>query len=224
MIPKIQFESKMKKTLDALAPDFASVRAGTRQRRRARPASRSITTARPRPSSRSRPSPRPTPRSSLIQPRGTARPSSPSRRAIQESDLGINPQNDGTCIRLVFPQLTEERRTRPRQAGPEVRRGRPRSPSATSAATRWTAFKKKQKASEITEDDLKVAEKDLQKLTDDMCKEVDALLDEEREGAHGGLSSRTRKCDTGGFFIPPFEYPVYRRRPSGRCRRNYGKR
>ena len=48
-------------------------------------------------------------------------------------------------------------------------------------------FKKKQKASEITEDDLKVAEKDLQKLTDDMCKEVDSPSREEREGAHGGL-------------------------------------
>ena len=43
------------------------------------------------------------------------------------------------------------------------------------------AFKKKQKASEITEDDLKVAEKDLQKLTDDMCKEVDALLEKKEK-------------------------------------------
>ena len=96
----------------------------------------------------------PDPRQLVITPwDGTAL--KPIERAIQESDLGINPQNDGKSIRLNFPQLTEERRKE--------------------------LVKKKQKASEITEDDLKVAEKDLQKLTDDMCKEVDALLEKKEK-------------------------------------------
>ena len=68
-------------------------------------------------------------------------------KAIQTSDLGINPQNDGRVIRLVFPQLTEERR---RELTKQVK-----------------------KKSEITEDDQKKAEKDLQDLTDKYIKKVD---------------------------------------------------
>ena len=80
-------------------------------------------------------------------------------KAILTSELGINPQNDGRVIRLVFPQLTEERRKELAKQVQQVRRRKPRSPCATSAATRWTSFKKQQKKGEITEDDLKDARK-----------------------------------------------------------------
>ena len=101
-------------------------------------------------------------------------------RAIQESDLGINPQNDGKSIRLNFPQLTEERR---KELVKQIHKYSETGKVAIRNIRRdaMEAFKKKQKASEITEDDLKVAEKDLQKLTDDMCKEVDALLEKKEK-------------------------------------------
>ncbi len=96
-------------------------------------------------------------------------------RAIQESDLGINPQNDGKSIRLSFPQLTEERR---KELVKQIRKYAEGGKVAIRNIRRDAidAFKKQQKASEITEDDYKIAEKDLQKLTDDYCKELDELL------------------------------------------------
>ena len=101
-------------------------------------------------------------------------------KAIQTSDLGINPQNDGRVIRLAFPQLTEERR---KELVKQIHKYSETGKVAIRNIRRdaMEAFKKKQKASEITEDDLKVAEKDLQKLTDDMCKEVDALLEKKEK-------------------------------------------
>ena len=96
-------------------------------------------------------------------------------KAIQNSDLGINPQNDGASIRLSFPQLTEERR---KELVKQIHKYAENGKVAIRNIRRdaMEAFKKKEKASEITEDDLKQAEKDLQKLTDDSCKELDALL------------------------------------------------
>ena len=97
-------------------------------------------------------------------------------KAIQESDLGINPQNDGKCIRLGFPQLTEERRNElvmlihKHAEGGKVAVRNIRRDALEN-------FKKQQKAYEITEDELKMAEKDLQKMTDDSCKEIDKILD-----------------------------------------------
>ena len=104
----------------------------------------------------------------------------PIEKAIQSSDLGINPQNDGKIIRLSFPQLTEERR---KELVKQIHKYSETGKVAIRNIRRdaMEAFKKKQKASEITEDDLKVAEKDLQKLTDDMCKEVDALLEKKEK-------------------------------------------
>ena len=96
-------------------------------------------------------------------------------KAIQTSDLGINPQNDGRAIRLGFPQLTEERR---KELVKQIRKYAEGGKVAVRNIRRDAVdhFKKMQKASEITEDELKIAEKDLQKLTDDSCKEIDALL------------------------------------------------
>ena len=96
-------------------------------------------------------------------------------RAILESDLGINPQNDGASIRLSFPQLTEERR---KELVKQIHKYAENGKVAIRNIRRdaMDSFKKMQKASEITEDDLKDLEKKLQKLTDDKCKEVDNVL------------------------------------------------
>ena len=97
-------------------------------------------------------------------------------KAINTSDIGINPQNDGKVIRLAFPQLTEERR---KELVKQIRKYNEGGKVAIRNIRRdaLEAFKKMQKASEITEDELKMAVKDLQKLTDDSCKELDKLLD-----------------------------------------------
>lgn len=96
-------------------------------------------------------------------------------KAIQTSDLGINPQNDGRVIRLVFPQLTEERR---RELTKQVKKYGEESKVAIRNIRRdaMDNFKKQEKKSEITEDELKQAEKDLQKMTDDYCKKLEDLL------------------------------------------------
>ena len=101
-------------------------------------------------------------------------------KAILTSDIGINPSNDGRIIRLVFPELTEERR---KELVKQIRKYAEGGKVAIRNIRRdaMETFKKKQKASELTEDDLKIAEKDLQKLTDDMCKELDALLEKKEK-------------------------------------------
>ena len=95
-------------------------------------------------------------------------------KAIQNSDLGINPQNDGKMIRLSFPQLTEERR---KELAKQVKKYGEDCKVAIRNIRRDAVefFKKQEKKSEITEDDLKNTEKDLQKLTDKYTKEIDDL-------------------------------------------------
>ena len=97
-------------------------------------------------------------------------------KAILSSDLGINPQNDGRIIRLVFPQLTEERR---KELAKQVRKYGEEAKVAVRNIRRdaMDKFKKEQKKGEITEDDLKDLEKDMQKLTDDYIKEIDKITD-----------------------------------------------
>ena len=94
-------------------------------------------------------------------------------KAIQVSDLGINPQNDGKVIRLVFPQLTEERR---KDLTKQVKKYAEDAKVAMRNIRRdgMDYVKKLKKASEITEDDQKKAEKDLQDLLDKYIKKVDA--------------------------------------------------
>jgi ribosome recycling factor len=93
-------------------------------------------------------------------------------KAILASDLGINPTNDGKIVRLLFPQLTEERR---RDLTKEVKNMAEGGKVAIRNIRRDAIdhFKKAQKASEITEDELKSLEKDMQDLTDKYVKEVD---------------------------------------------------
>ncbi len=95
-------------------------------------------------------------------------------KAILASDLGINPQNDGRVIRLVFPQLTEERR---KDLVKQVKKYGEEAKVAIRNIRRdaMDKFKKMQKASEITEDDCKDLEKGIQKQTDDYIKKIDAL-------------------------------------------------
>ncbi len=96
----------------------------------------------------------------------------PIEKAIMASDIGINPQNDGRIIRLVFPQLTEDRR---RDLCKDVKKMAEDSRIAIRSIRRdcIDKVKKMEKASEITEDDLKVAEKKLQDFTDKYIKEID---------------------------------------------------
>ena len=94
------------------------------------------------------------------------------QKAIQISDLGINPQNDGRVIRLTFPQLTEDRR---KELVKQIKKYAEEAKVAMRNSRRdgMDYVKKLKKNSEITEDDQKKAEKDLQDLLDKMIKKVD---------------------------------------------------
>lgn len=98
-------------------------------------------------------------------------------KAIQTSDLGINPQNDGRIIRLVFPQQTEDRR---REIVREINKMAEDSKIAVRSIRRdgIEKLKKMEKASEITEDDLRIGEKELQDITDSFTKEIDIVAAE----------------------------------------------
>ena len=103
------------------------------------------------------------------------------QKAIQASDLGINPQNDGKVIRLIFPQLTEERR---KDLTKQVKKYAEDAKVAMRNIRRdgMDYIKKLKKNSEITEDDQKKAEKDLQDLLDKYIKKADeALAAKEKE-------------------------------------------
>ena len=97
-------------------------------------------------------------------------------KAILTSELGINPTNDGNVIRLVFPELTEERRK-------ELVKDVKKKGEAAKVAVRNIRrdandfFKKQQKADEISEDDLAEAEDDIQKLTDKMIGKIDKAIE-----------------------------------------------
>ena len=95
-------------------------------------------------------------------------------KAIQKSDLGINPSNDGKIIRLVFPELNEERR---KDLTKLARKGAEETKVAIRSIRRdgVEKFKAMKKNSEITEDEQKKAEEDIQKLTDNAIKDVDAI-------------------------------------------------
>ena len=95
-------------------------------------------------------------------------------KAIQKSDLGLNPSNDGKIIRLVFPELNEERR---RDLTKIASRGAEETKVAIRNIRRDAVDqnKKLKKNSEITEDDQKDAEEEIQKLTDKAIKDVDAI-------------------------------------------------
>ena len=172
------YSDKMRKSIESVSADFASVRAG---RANAAVLDRISVDyyGSPTPIQQIASVGSPDPRT-LVNTPWDASALKGIAKAIQESDLGINPQNDGKSIRLNVPQLTEERR---KELVKQIHKYSENGKVAIRNIRRdaMEAFKKKQKASEITEDDLKVAEKDLQKLTDDMSKEIDALLEKKEK-------------------------------------------
>lgn len=167
-----EYEAKMEKTVSVVMGDFASVRAG---RANAGVLDRlaveyygtetpinqvaSIST--------------PDPRTLVIQP-WDATLLKAIEKAIMVSDLGINPQNDGKVVRLAFPQLTEERR---KELTKQVKKYSENGKVAIRNIRRdaMDKLKAQEKKSEITEDDLKEYEKELQKVTDKHIKEIDDL-------------------------------------------------
>jgi len=167
------YEEKMGKSIESVAADFAAVRAG---RANAAVLDRINVDyyGSPTPIQQIAAISSPDARTLLITPwDGSALKS--IEKAIQNSDLGINPQNDGKSIRLNFPQLTEERR---KELVKQIHKYSEGGKVAVRNIRRDAIdhFKKLEKKSEITEDELKQAEKDLQKLTDDSCKKLDELL------------------------------------------------
>ena len=167
-----EYSVKMQKTVDVVISDFAAVRAG-----RANAAVLDKITVdyygSPTPINQVAAISSPDPRSLLIKPwDGSVLKA--IEKAIQTSDLGINPQNDGSSIRLNFPQLTEERR---KELTKQVRKYAENGKVAIRNVRREAMDKLKalQKKSEITEDDCKDFEKELQDLTDKRCKELDEL-------------------------------------------------
>lgn len=96
-------------------------------------------------------------------------------KAIQKSDIGINPTNDGTVIRLVFPQLTEEKR---KDLCKDIKKYGEEAKVTVRNARRDAIdkIKKMKKDNLITEDDVKNGEKDIQKITDEFCKDIDNLV------------------------------------------------
>ena len=170
-----EFDAKMQKTIDVVMSDFASVRAG-----RANAAVLDKITVdyygAPTPLNQVAAISSPDPRSLMIQPWDSTLLKA-IEKAIQTSDLGINPQNDGKVIRLAFPQLTEERR---KELVKMARKKAEDSKVAIRSLRRDAneALKKDKKASNITEDDLKELEKDCQDMTDSYIKKIEDLLKE----------------------------------------------
>lgn len=172
MNPKCeQYKEKMTKTIEVMKHEFNTIRAG-----RANVAVLDKITVdyygAPTPIQQIASVSTPEPRVLAIQP-WDASALKLIEKAILASDLGINPTNDGKVIRLLFPQLTEERR---RDLTKEVKNQAEVGKVAIRNIRRDAIdhFKKAQKASEITEDELKLLEKDMQELTDKFVKEVDA--------------------------------------------------
>ena len=168
-----EFARKMDKTLDVLQENFGAVRAG---RANAKVLDR-ITVeyyGSETPLNGVATISSPDARTLVIQPWDT-KLLKDIQKAIQVSDLGINPQNDGRVIRLVFPQLTEERR---KELTKQVKKYGEDAKVAMRNVRRdgMDYVKNLKKNSEITEDDQKKAEKDLQDLLDKNIKKVDAAL------------------------------------------------
>ena len=166
------YDERMKKTIEVVKSNFAAVRAG---RANAGVLDR-ITVeyyGAPTPLNQVANISSPDPPTQTIQPYDMSL-LKVIEKANQTSDLGINPQNDGRLIRLSFPQLTEERR---KDLTKQVRKYGEEGKVALRNIRRdaMDEIKKLTKKSELTEDDQKQLEKELQDLTDKRCKDIDEL-------------------------------------------------
>ena len=167
-------EEKMQKALAALNANFNTIRAG-----RANPAVLDRITVEyygtPTPLNQMAAISVPDPRTLMISPwdRSTLKS---IEKAIQTSDLGINPNNDGSVIRLVFPPMTSERRS---ELAKEVHKMAEDGKIALRNIRRdaMDKLKAQKKNGEITEDDVKDGEKEIQKVTDKYVKEADTMAD-----------------------------------------------
>ncbi|MBQ8752223.1 MAG: ribosome recycling factor [Clostridia bacterium] len=165
-------EEKMNKSVNALQNEYASIRAG-----RANPAVLDKVSVEyygtPTPVNQVAAVSVPEPRTVQITPWDKSLLKA-IEKAILVSDIGINPQNDGSTLRLNFPPLTEERRR-------ELAKGVYKYAEECKVAVRsirrdaMDKLKDMKKKSEITEDDMKSAEKKTQDLTDRFCKEIDGM-------------------------------------------------
>ncbi len=171
-------EEKMEKSIAALERDFGTVRAG-----RANPSVLDRVSVdyygAPTPINQMAAISVPEPRLLQIQP-WDASTLKDIEKAINASDIGINPQNDGRVIRLAFPPLTEERR---RELAKDIRRMAEDSKVAVRSIRRDAIEKIKalRKSNQITEDDQAAGEKDVQELTDKFCKEIDTRTDKKEK-------------------------------------------
>ena len=173
MSPEIvSYDERMKKTIEVVKSNFAAVRAG---RANAGVLDRITVEYYGAPTQLNQVANigSPDPRTLTIQPYDMSLLKA-IEKAIQTSDLGINPQNDGRIIRLSFPQLTEERR---KELTKQVRKYGEEGKVALRNIRRdaMDDVKKKTKKFELTEDDQKKLEKELQDLTDKRCKDIDEL-------------------------------------------------
>ena len=166
-------EQKMEKAIDALSVKFSEVRAG-----RANPAILNKVKidyyGTPTPINQVAGISVPEARLIVIQPWDLSILKT-IEKAILASDIGINPNNDGKVIRLAFPELNEERR---KEIVKDIRKMAEEAKVAVRGARRdgLDEYKTKQKNSEITEDDLKLAENEIQKLTDKNIEKIDKIL------------------------------------------------
>ncbi len=170
-----QYEEKMDKSLDSLVNEFSAIRAG-----RANPhvldKIRVDYYGQPTPLQQVANISVPEPRTLLIQP-WEASLIKEIEKAIMCSDLGITPNNDGKAIRLNFPELTEDRR---KEMAKDVKKKGENAKIAIRNIRREAndAFKKQNKANEISEDELKDLEDQVQKLTDKFIDKVDQAVED----------------------------------------------
>ncbi|MCI9584368.1 ribosome recycling factor [Clostridiaceae bacterium] len=168
------YEEKMNKSYDALQNEYSSIRAG-----RANPhvldKLRVDYYGSPTPLQQVGNISVPEPRMLLIQPWDKSL-LKPIEKAILTSDLGINPNNDGSAIRLIFPELTEERR---KDLAKDVKKKGENAKVAIRNIRRDAneTIKKMEKAGEISEDDQEAAEDKIQKLTDKMIAKIDKAVE-----------------------------------------------
>ena len=169
------YETKMSKSYDSLLKDFSTIRAG-----RANPHVLDKITVdyygTPTPLQQVGNITVPEARILMIQP-WEKKMIREIEKAIMVSDIGINPTNDGTCIRLVFPELTEDRR---KDLAKEVKKKGEGAKVAVRNIRRDAndLLKKLEKGGEITEDELADGEDQIQKLTDKMIAKVDKAVEE----------------------------------------------
>ena len=170
-----EFKEKMQKTIDHLASDYQSIRAG-----RANPHVLDKVKVdyygTPTPIQQVGNVSVPDPRIIQIAPWEKSLLKN-IEKAIQASDIGINPTNDGSVIRLVFPELTEERR---KDLAKDIKKKGEEAKVAIRNIRRDgnDAFKKLTKAEDISEDEVAGYEDELQKITDKFIKQIDGMIDE----------------------------------------------